>query len=47
MIAEEGLEEVWARHTVLGDSVRAAVEAWSTADGLELNIVDPRRDRTP
>ena len=48
MIAEEGLEAIWARHTVFADAVRAAVEAWSAPDGLEFNIVDPahRSDST-
>lgn len=41
MIAEEGLEQVWARHAVLADAVRAAVSAWATPGGIELNIVDP------
>lgn len=43
MIEEEGgLDAVWARHQVLADAVRAAVEAWSGPDGIEFNIVDPR-----
>lgn len=41
MIEEEGLEHVWDRHTALAGAVRAAVDAWSKPDGLELNIVDP------
>jgi len=41
MIEEEGLEAVWARHTALSAAVHAAVDAWSTTGGLELNIVDP------
>ena len=41
MIQDEGLEAVWARHAVLGSCVRAAVEAWSTPGGLELNVADP------
>ncbi len=42
MIAEEGgLEAVWARHQVLADAVRAAVQAWSTPDGLDFNITSP------
>lgn len=41
MIDEEGLEPRWARHTVLADAVRAAVDAWSTPDGLELHISEP------
>jgi alanine-glyoxylate transaminase/serine-glyoxylate transaminase/serine-pyruvate transaminase len=48
MIEEEGLENVWARHTVFARAVRAAVEAWSTPGGIEFNIVDPaqRSDST-
>ena len=41
MIAEEGLERVWARHELLAGAVRAAVDAWATDDGIELNVIDP------
>ena len=41
MLAEEGLENVWWRHQVLADSVRSAVDGWSTPDGLRLAVVDP------
>ena len=42
MIDEEGgIEAVWARHAVLADAVRAAVRAWSTPGGIELQIIDP------
>ncbi|MFY0614827.1 MAG: aminotransferase, partial [Hyphomicrobiaceae bacterium] len=41
MIAEEGLDAIWARHTVFANAVRAAVSAWSTPDGLSFNIVEP------
>ncbi len=42
MIDEEGgLEAVWLRHGVLADAVRAAVQAWSTPGGIELNVVSP------
>lgn len=41
MIAEEGLEAIWARHTVFANAVRAAVSAWATPGGLEFNIIDP------
>ncbi|MEO0810346.1 MAG: aminotransferase class V-fold PLP-dependent enzyme [Pseudomonadota bacterium] len=40
MLEEEGLENVWARHTAFANAVRAAIEAWSTPGGLEFNIVD-------
>lgn len=48
MIAEEGLEAIWARHKVFADAVRAAVDAWSAPEGLEFNIVAPehRSDST-
>ncbi len=42
LIREEGgLEAVWRRHQVLADAVRAAVTAWSTPGGIELNITSP------
>ncbi len=37
----EGLENVWARHEILAGAVHAAVEAWSTDDGLGFFIDDP------
>ncbi len=41
MLLEEGLEDVWARHSVFARAVKAAVGTWSTPDGLEFNIIDP------
>jgi alanine-glyoxylate transaminase/serine-glyoxylate transaminase/serine-pyruvate transaminase len=41
MIEEEGLEARWQRHAALATAVRAAVDAWSTADGLSLFVRDP------
>ncbi|MCP3855100.1 MAG: alanine--glyoxylate aminotransferase family protein [Actinomycetia bacterium] len=41
MIAEEGIENVWARHEVLAGAVREAVRTWATPGGFELNIGDP------
>ncbi len=42
MIAEEGLERVWARHGVFAGAVWAAVDAWGGPDGaMEPNIADP------
>jgi len=32
---------VWARHAVLAGAVRAAVGAWATPGGFELNVLDP------
>ena len=41
MLFEEGLENVWARHQILADGVRAAVQAWETDDGFSFNVADP------
>lgn len=41
MIAEEGIEAVWARHEVLARAIWAAFDAWSAAGPLALNIADP------
>lgn len=41
MIADEGIDNVWARHAALGAAVRAAVEAWSAPDGLRLWATEP------
>ncbi len=48
MIFEEGLENIWRRHRVFADAVRAAVEAWSAPNGLSFNIRSPhhRADST-
>ena len=48
MILEEGLENIWRRHGVFAGAIRAAVEAWSTPDGLSFNIRNPahRSDAT-
>ncbi len=40
MIAEEGLENIWARHRALADAVRAAVSAWHAPGALEFNITE-------
>ena len=40
MIDEEGLDQRWARHRLLADAVRAAVDAWRPA-GLRLLATDP------
>ncbi|MEM1164327.1 MAG: aminotransferase class V-fold PLP-dependent enzyme, partial [Pseudomonadota bacterium] len=42
MIAEEGLENIWTRHELFANAVRAAVDSWSTQGGLEFNIADPK-----
>jgi len=38
MILGEGLEAVWDRHRAFATAVRAAVEAWSTREGLGFNV---------
>ncbi|MEM7505367.1 MAG: aminotransferase class V-fold PLP-dependent enzyme [Pseudomonadota bacterium] len=38
MIAEEGLENIWRRHSVFANAVRAAVEAWAVPNGLEFHM---------
>jgi len=42
MIAEEGLEAVYARHNRIARGVRAAVEHWGQTGPIELNITDPK-----
>jgi alanine-glyoxylate transaminase/serine-glyoxylate transaminase/serine-pyruvate transaminase len=39
MIAEEGLEAVWARHAKVARAYWAAIEAWGPP--LEMNVADP------
>ncbi|MEM9098212.1 MAG: aminotransferase class V-fold PLP-dependent enzyme [Pseudomonadota bacterium] len=41
MIQEEGLENIWARHLVFADTVRAAIDAWSTPNGLQFYVSKP------
>ncbi|MEM8841802.1 MAG: aminotransferase class V-fold PLP-dependent enzyme [Pseudomonadota bacterium] len=41
MIAEEGMENIWARHRVLADAVRSAVETWAMPEGLQFYVGDP------
>jgi alanine-glyoxylate transaminase / serine-glyoxylate transaminase / serine-pyruvate transaminase len=41
MIAEEGIEAVWARHRALAAAVHAAVDAWGRDGPWDLNIPDP------
>ena len=41
MLFEEGLENIWARHKVFADAVRACVAEWATPGGIEFNITDP------
>jgi len=41
MLEEEGMPQVFARHTRLANAVRKAAEVWSQAGALELNILEP------
>ncbi|MEM9044913.1 MAG: aminotransferase class V-fold PLP-dependent enzyme [Pseudomonadota bacterium] len=41
MIHEEGLENIWARHQVFADTVRSAIDAWSTPNGLQFYVAKP------
>jgi alanine-glyoxylate transaminase/serine-glyoxylate transaminase/serine-pyruvate transaminase len=41
MLAEEGMENVWARHATLARAIWAACVRWGEAGPLELNIADP------
>ena len=40
ILQEEGLPNVYHRHAVLAGAVRAAVEAWSSPDGLGFYVAD-------
>ncbi len=42
MIAEEGLENIWARHAALSEALWAAFDAWSAGGhDIALNVADP------
>jgi alanine-glyoxylate transaminase/serine-glyoxylate transaminase/serine-pyruvate transaminase len=41
MILEEGIENVWARHTAVADAVRIAVGTWAAPGALSLNVEVP------
>lgn len=47
MIAEEGLEQRWARHRALAGAVRSAVGAWSVDGGLSLYATEPSEQGDP
>ncbi len=40
MIAQEGLENVWARHHTLAQAIWAAFEHWGQGGSLELNVAN-------
>ncbi|MEM7322410.1 MAG: aminotransferase class V-fold PLP-dependent enzyme [Actinomycetota bacterium] len=46
MMDEEGLEARWDRHRALAGAVWAAVDAWSTPDGIGFNIAEPENRST-
>lgn len=41
ILAEEGLENTWARHDIFARAVWAAVEAWGKDGAFRLNVADP------
>jgi alanine-glyoxylate transaminase/serine-glyoxylate transaminase/serine-pyruvate transaminase len=41
LIHAEGIEAVWARHTVLARAIWAACDAWGAGGDLRLNVADP------
>lgn len=41
MIKDEGLENVWARHTTLAKAVWAAIDSWGAAGPMEPNMATP------
>lgn len=43
MIAEEGLENTWARHAVLARAIWAGFDAWGAEGPLRLNIAEPAK----
>jgi len=46
MIHDEGMEQVWARHTVLARAVWSACDVWGQGGDLRLNITDPAHRST-
>lgn len=41
MLLEEGMENVWARHTKQANAIWAAVEVWAQAGTLQFNVANP------
>ena len=41
LIAEEGLENVFVRHRLLGEAVRRAVAVWAEGQAIAFNIAEP------
>ncbi len=46
MIHEDGIEQVWRRHSVFAETVWAAVDAWSEDGPLRLHIPNPEHRST-
>lgn len=42
LLFEEGLENIWRRHALLGEATRHAVAEWAEGGVLDFNIKDPR-----
>ncbi len=40
MIAEEGMQQVWARHAALAQAIWAAVAAWGADGPMRLNLAE-------
>ena len=40
-IREEGIDNITARHTRLGEATRRAVAVWAEGGALEFNVLDP------
>lgn len=43
MIADEGLDHIWQRHSTLARVIWAAFDCWSTSGTIQLNIADPAK----
>ncbi|MCX2724557.1 pyridoxal-phosphate-dependent aminotransferase family protein [Roseibium salinum] len=41
LLFEEGLENVWRRHALLGEATRRAIAEWSKGGAVQFNITDP------
>ena len=41
MLHEEGMSEVWMRHSILAQAIWAAVEAWGQGGPMSMNVADP------
>ena len=46
IIHAEGMENVWARHSVLARAIWAACDAWSQEGTLAMNVTDPQNRST-